>query len=170
MVDNHKKNEETTPGLAARTCSNCFTSSGGDILSVSAPSIAVGISTSEVRPTIAVRIWKSQSQLQKISNHCSFFTHYFEWSRNGNWLSWYDKTCAYIPWLFWVFIIFQTKIITHKQGVAIYFFFHFFQSIININKFQVRGSTAPEGPPLSPPWSLETGLLVNYSVMIMINS
>jgi len=56
MVDNHKKNEETTPGLADRTCSNFFTSSGGDILSVSAPSTAVGISTPEVRPTIAVRI------------------------------------------------------------------------------------------------------------------
>jgi len=59
MVDDHKKNEETTPGLAVRTCSNCFTSSGGDILSISAPSIAVGISTPEVRPIIAVKIWKS---------------------------------------------------------------------------------------------------------------
>ena len=41
------KHSELTPELAERTCSNCFNNSGGDVLSISAPSIEMGHLTSE---------------------------------------------------------------------------------------------------------------------------
>lgn len=48
MADNHKgKKKSYTADLAIRIGSNCFTSSGGEILSISAPSTAIGISTAE---------------------------------------------------------------------------------------------------------------------------
>jgi len=48
MVNNHKKKEDSlTSDLAAKTCSNCFMTSGGVIGSSSAPSIAIGILTPE---------------------------------------------------------------------------------------------------------------------------
>lgn len=39
---------ELTPEFTERTCSNCLTNSGGDILSISAPSIEIGHLTSDV--------------------------------------------------------------------------------------------------------------------------
>lgn len=37
-----------TSGLAAKTSSNCFKTSGGDILSISAPSTAIGTLTTAI--------------------------------------------------------------------------------------------------------------------------
>jgi hypothetical protein len=45
MEDNHGQKINLTTGLADRISSNCFTSSGGESLSISAPSIEIGMST-----------------------------------------------------------------------------------------------------------------------------
>jgi hypothetical protein len=47
MEDNHEQKINLTTGLADRISSNCFTSSGGESWSISAPSIEIGISTPE---------------------------------------------------------------------------------------------------------------------------
>jgi hypothetical protein len=49
MEDNHERKSNLTTGLADRISSNCFTSSGGESLSISAPSIEIGMLTPEFK-------------------------------------------------------------------------------------------------------------------------
>lgn len=54
-----QKLEEVTSGFASKASSNSLTSSGGDILSISAPSIAIGTLTPKNHHIIKKKIQKS---------------------------------------------------------------------------------------------------------------